>query len=136
MENWKQLFSRAEHSGIYSIEEDSIPSIREAAAQAGIAVFCLDLSDITGKAGFLNAAAKSLRFPHHFGSNWDAFEDCLTDLSWLDAKGYVLLFQKLENFACNAPAELAMACNILRDAAAHWKQHNVGFFVGLTRNKQ
>lgn len=132
MENWEQLFSKAENSGIYLIEEDVFPDVSKAAAQAGMAVFCLDLTDINGKAGFLNAAATALHFPRHFGSNWDAFEDCLTDLSWIEARGYVLLFQNLENFDHNAPAESAMARTILQDAAEYWKQHGVRFFVGLT----
>ena len=136
MKNWKQLFSQAENSGIYSIEEDAFPEVSKAAAQAGMAVFCLNLADIKGKAGFLNAAAKALHFPNHFGSNWDAFEDCLTDLSWLEAGGYVLLFQNLANFGHEAPAELAMARAILQDAAAYWKKHGVRFFVGLTEGNR
>jgi RNAse (barnase) inhibitor barstar len=132
METWTQLFGTAENSGIYPIEEAVIPDISKAAIQAGMAVFCLDLSNITGKAGFLKAVAKALQFPHHFGSNWDAFEDCLTDLSWIEAGGYILLFKKLENFSRNSPAELAMAHIIFEEAAAYWKQQGIRFFVGFT----
>jgi hypothetical protein len=33
-----------------------------------------------------------LAFPAWFGHNWDALADCLTDLSWLPAAGYVLIW--------------------------------------------
>jgi hypothetical protein len=136
MSNWEQLFAKAKNSGVYSIEKDVFPDISRAAAQAGLAVFCLDLAGINGKTGFLDAAAKALEFPRHFGSNWDAFEDCLTDLSWLEAGGYVLLIQNLEDFSHNAPSEMAMAHTIFQDAAAYWKQHGVRFFVGLAGKDQ
>ena len=131
MNNWERLFAKAKNSGVYSVEEAACPEVRKAAAQAGLAVFHLNLTDINEKVGFLKAAAKALQFPSYFGSNWDAFEDCLTDLSWFEAGGYVLLIQNLEPFRKNAPTDMAMARTILQDAAAYWKQQGVRFFVGL-----
>ena len=32
----------------------------------------------------------AFQFPFYFGENWAALEDCLADLSWFDADGYVL----------------------------------------------
>ena len=34
--------------------------------------------------------AAALQFPDYFGGNWDALDECLTDLDWLPAAGYVL----------------------------------------------
>ena len=35
----------------------------------------------------MERVARALEFPQWFGGNWDALEDCLTDLSWSDAAG-------------------------------------------------
>jgi len=48
------------------------------------------------KQDLLRALAESLKFPDYFGWNWDALEDCLRDLSWLDApRGIVLVHEHL-----------------------------------------
>jgi RNAse (barnase) inhibitor barstar len=38
---------------------------------------------ITNKQELLNLLATRLHFPAYFGFNWDAFDECLSDLSWL-----------------------------------------------------
>ena len=38
---------------------------------------------ISDKKALLSLIASLLRFPNYFGSNWDALDECLTDLSWL-----------------------------------------------------
>ena len=86
MKNWEQLFAKAKNSGVFSLEDAACPEVRKAAAQAGLAVFHLNLAGVNEKVGFLSAAAKALQFPSHFGSNWDAFEDCLTDYPGLRPK--------------------------------------------------
>ena len=44
----------------------------------------------TTAAAFFDEVSAALQFPYYFGENWDAFNDCLTDLSWLRADAVVL----------------------------------------------
>ncbi len=59
-------------------------------SQGRVAVRCVRGLKAATRAAFFDEAAAALHFPPTFGENWDAFYDCLTDLAWLPAEGYVL----------------------------------------------
>ncbi len=59
-------------------------------------VFRLD-GRLRRKRDLLRALANELKFPSYFGENWDALEECLSDLSdlsWLDGPPGVVLVHK------------------------------------------
>lgn len=88
---------------------------------------------IHDKAEFLSACARAMRFPGYFGRNWDAFEECITDLAWQPASGYLLLFESPYRFAFASPRDWQMALHILIEAAEYWRQKDRPFFVLLRR---
>ncbi|HET7910381.1 MAG TPA: barstar family protein [Nitrospira sp.] len=64
--------------------------------------------------------AEALEFPDYFGHNWDALEECLADLEWLPAKGYVLLFTEAERILSDDEDAFSMFVEVLNDAAEGW----------------
>lgn len=46
--------------------------------------------------GLFTEFARKLDFPAWFGHNWAALEDCLIDLEWLPAPGYLLVVDDAE----------------------------------------
>lgn len=42
-------------------------------------------------AALFDEFAAAWRFPYYFGENWDALDECLTDLEWLPAQSYLAL---------------------------------------------
>ena len=77
-----------------------------------------------GKDGMLKALAQGFAFPEWFGGNWDALEDCLTDLSWRPADGHVLL---LEDFSLSD--ELGILIDVLASSAEFWAARGKPFFA-------
>ncbi len=47
-------------------------------------------SGIADKSELLAWFGTNLRLPTYFGSNWDAFEECLRDLSWIEQKKLII----------------------------------------------
>lgn len=70
------------------------------------------------KNAFLDAFAQALRFPAHFGHNWDAFYDCLGDVG---GSQRVLLLRHASAFARAEPEEFATAVDTLADAVDLWR---------------
>jgi hypothetical protein len=58
-------------------------------SQQGIRVFYLEGRNIFSKETFLSQTAEVMKFPSYFGNNWDAFEECITDLAWCPAQEYI-----------------------------------------------
>jgi RNAse (barnase) inhibitor barstar len=72
------------------------------------------------KAALLGEFARALAFPPHFGRNWDALEDCLTDLEWLPAAGHVIVVTHADQVLAGSPGEYATFIAILETAGREW----------------
>ena len=76
--------------------------------------------------GLLTECARALDFPDYFGHNWDALEECLTDLEWLPAKGYILLITDAGCVLPDDEEEYETFLEILRDAGEAWGTGQAG----------
>ncbi len=125
----KSWLARAPGAGVY--EGAGLPSalgrvrptaLLRQAAQCGWRAVYLDGQEIASKADILGACAQALSFPEYYGSNWDALEECLRDLSWAPTQhGYLLLYDHAERLARAAPEDYAVAHDILRSAVDYWR---------------
>ena len=87
-----------------------------AAAQVG-EVALLDGAEARDKASFMAALARALRFPDHFGANWDAVVDCLGELEARREPTFLVIAHGAELLA-DAPAELEQFLSVIGELAA------------------
>ena len=123
-----QIFANAKRSGVYCLTGKT-DGMERAAKAAGLSVLKLDAGRARGKNGLLGLLAKAFKFPAHFGRNWDALHDSLTDLSWLNAKGWLVLITNGKSFAERHKEDFATAIEVLGAAAEHWRDTNKPFWV-------
>jgi RNAse (barnase) inhibitor barstar len=135
VEDWAERFGSYLNSGVYSVTQDSEADIKEAAHARGLEFAVVDLKGVKDKKGFLKKAAGALGFPAYFGMNWDAFSDCLTDMAWRPATGYVILLINHRSYAAKDPSDAHTARRIFDSSVQYWKQKKVPFYVILSGKK-
>ena len=111
------------------LTDDAATAVCTLARSIGFDCTRIDLAGCSDKAEFLARIAAAVGFPAWFGHNWDALFDCLTDLSWRPALGYVLILEHATELQATEPEVFDTALAILGDAAAVWQARGAPFRV-------
>lgn len=96
---------------------------------AGTRTFVLDLKGVRDKPGLLRAWREAIDAPRWTGSNWDAIEEGMRDLSWARARRYAVIVTGARGLARADPAAWATALDLLRHTAAEWDSRGVPMIV-------
>ncbi len=129
----KNILSSDQPRGIFWLETHaSVPELSKLARLKGMAFFHLEGKKIEGKAQFLNHASVAMKFPSHFGNNWDAFYDCITDMDWVQSEGYCIYFDHTDAFAGHHESELETVIELFVDAIEFWKREGQSMLVLLS----
>ncbi len=128
--------------GIYRVDGTKPAArIMQSVESRGGRCFVMDGRAVYDKATFLREAGRAMHFPNYAGQNWDAFEELVTDLSWIETaqgkqpRGYVLLFDFAARFA-QQRAQWLTVHSILMGAVVYWRERGTPFSVLLRHTKR
>ncbi len=65
---------------------------------------------------------KSFKFPEYFGYNWAAFDECLNDLDWINAKSYILIVRDMDKILPEDDVSFNLLLKYLRIAVTEWTE--------------
>lgn len=116
-------------AGLYHLPHGEKHALEDAAAALDFACYALDLGDVRELEPALRAIGRLLEFPDWYGANLDALHDCLTDLSWCAAAGYVLVIRGGDTLRASDPEGFQALCDVLGAAAEAWQDDGVAFWV-------
>lgn len=123
------LLADASQSGAYYVDLHDRAAIVDAATLLEFRLLPVDLRDCRDRHDALERIATALQFPDWFGGNWDALADCLDDLSWLPAAGYVLLLDHAVDWRGKDPEGFAVLLDIANDVGARWAAQRIPFWM-------
>ncbi|HMM71866.1 MAG TPA: barstar family protein [Rhodocyclaceae bacterium] len=116
-------------AGVYRLPPDLAPTVERASRAQRYGLIEASFSGLTGKRALLEELARAFALPEWFGYNWDALSDCLTDLSWKEAPGYVLRIAHAERWLREEPDDWRVLCDALRDVSDYWRHEAVPFWT-------
>ncbi|MBL8036249.1 MAG: barstar family protein [Nitrospira sp.] len=91
-------------------------------APAGFLMRTIEGKKCRTSSSLFDEFSQVLSFPDYFGHNWDALEECLADLEWLPAKGYILLITDAHAVLPDDEEEYETLLEILNDAGEAWSK--------------
>lgn len=114
---------------VQAIRAFRVCDLQEAARDLGQHFLYAHLSDAQSKQEVLEKIATAFLFPAHFGKNFDALYDCMTDMVHKAGPqpGFVVVLEQLPDgprFDREAREQLL---DVFRDAAEFWGERKVPF---------
>jgi RNAse (barnase) inhibitor barstar len=125
------LLADASQAGAYFVDVRDRESLLEGGGTLQFAVLPVDLRGCGDADAAMCEIADALRFPEWFGDNLDALADCLSDLSWLPAEGYVLVLENTGDWRARAADTFDTVLEILNQTAERWAKDRVPFWTFL-----
>jgi len=108
-------------AAVWFAENDAERGLTQAES-SGVSVFRAKLPEPLTKESLLDAVAGVLAFPDYFGRNWDALDECLRDLTWLEASGIVLVLEGSRTAWQATPEPLGRLISCWLLAAEAWSE--------------
>jgi RNAse (barnase) inhibitor barstar len=105
--------------GRYRLRDPApVRALRDELSAAEWTMRIVDGAVMIDRATMFEEFAAACDFPDWFGANWDAFADCLKDLSWLPDRPTVVCWQRSGAFADRQPKVFATAGQVIDAAIA------------------
>jgi RNAse (barnase) inhibitor barstar len=118
-------------NAVQSIRAFRINELQEEAARLGQHFLYAYCAEAATKQQVLRIIAESFHFPRHFGKNFDALYDCLTDLAYKAGAqpGFLVVIEQLPNTSKFDKEARETLLDVFRDAADFWAEKKVAFRV-------
>lgn len=125
----QKLLAQSPLAGVYHLPSSDSKALKQATLALGYGWLQADLSEKRSIAAVLEKLGKALKLPDWYGANFDALSDCLTDLSWNTAPGYVLLLSGADQLHTRDQAAFATLNEVFTGVIENWREAKVPFWV-------
>lgn len=114
---------------VQSIRAFRVPDLQHAASQLGQHFLYANLAGAQTKQDVLDMIAEQFTLPAHFGKNFDALYDCITDPLHKSGPqpGFVVVLEQIPTKARFDKETREQLLDTFRDAADYWGDRKVAF---------
>ncbi len=114
---------------VQSIRAFRVQELQDAATQLNQHFLYANLGNAQSKQDVLDMIAAQYTFPAHFGKNFDALYDCMTDLVHKSGQqpGFIVVLEQVPANAKFDKEAREQLLDIFRDAADYWADRKIPF---------
>jgi RNAse (barnase) inhibitor barstar len=114
---------------VQSIRAFRVQELQDAATQLNQHFLYANLSSAQTKQDILDMIAAQYTFPAHFGKNFDALYDCMTDMVHKSGPqpGFIVVLEQIPAHAKFDKEAREQLLDIFRDAADYWADRKIPF---------
>jgi RNAse (barnase) inhibitor barstar len=114
---------------VQSIRAFRVQDLQDAATQLNQHFLYANLGNAQSKQDLLDMIAAQYTFPAHFGKNFDALYDCMTDLVHKSGPqpGFIVVLEQIPAHAKFDKEAREQLLDIFRDAADYWADRKIPF---------
>ena len=114
---------------VQSIRAFRVSDLQQAANRAGQHFLYANLANGLSKQDVLDLIAQQFMFPAHFGKNFDALYDCMTDPLHKSGPqpGFIVVLEQIPATAKFDKEAREQLLDIFRDAADYWNDRKIPF---------
>jgi RNAse (barnase) inhibitor barstar len=123
-----KVLAQPRQAGIYQLPSGNRAALEQAAKSLGFTCFTVNFAESGKIDAALAALGRDLDFPDWYGNNLDALNDCLSDLSWHAAPGYVIVISGAS--ALHTDTEAFRTLNeVFASAIEAWQAQSVPLWI-------
>ena len=114
---------------VQSIRAFRVQELQDAATELKQHFLYANLSSAQSKQDILDMIAAQYTFPAHFGKNFDALYDCMTDLVHKSGPqpGFIMVLEQIPAHAKFDKEAREQLLDIFRDASDYWADRKIPF---------
>ena len=95
-------------------------------------IYLINGDEIRDKESFLRVVSIALKFPDYFGHNWDALNDCLTDMSCIDINHPIyMVYKNSKQFSEESPEDFHIAMEVIAQAIGYLNRESIQVIFAL-----
>ncbi len=125
-------FSLPSWECIHVVSSASTVEENDPSSRVGVGVYVCDIDGVTDERTLFDKIAGAMKFPSYFGRNWDALDECLSDLEWLPTTGFLLVVRRCGTFWRNSPISVGRLIKTWLFCAQQWAKQDVPFHLVLS----
>jgi RNAse (barnase) inhibitor barstar len=114
---------------VQSIRAHRVPDLQAAATELGHHFLYASLGDAQSKQDVLDTIAAAFKLPAHFGKNYDALYDCMTDPLHKSGTqpGFIVVLEHVPAHAKFDKEAREQLLDIFRDVSEYWHDRKIPF---------